>query len=119
MRGEEIQSRGYAKRFRKALTRAETILWSRLKEGRAHGYRFRRQHPIGPYIADFASLRARLVIELDGETHSTDEERAHDARRDAFLSKRGWRVMRFWNSDVYKNLDGVVDAIYSAVRSRL
>lgn len=118
MRGEEIASRGYAKRFRRALTGPETILWSRLKQGRSQGYRFRRQHPIGPYVADFASLRARLVIEIDGATHGSDEERAHDARRDSFLAKRGWRVMRFSNEDVYKNPDGVLEAIYAAVSSK-
>ena len=112
MRQEEIFSRGNAKRLRRELTKAEAIVWKRLKEGRAQGLRFRRQHPIGPFIADFASDQAKLVVEIDGDTHGTDDERAYDARREAFLQSRGWRVVRFWNVDVYSNLDGVIDAVY-------
>src|SRR5438105_3673826 len=107
MRAEEIWSRGNAKRMRRALTKAETMLWSKLKAGRAHGYRFRRQHPIGPFIADFVSVRAKLVIELDGVSHWVEGAYQYDLRRETFLRERGWRVLRFANEDVFANLSGV------------
>lgn len=114
MRGDEIRSRGRAKRLRRALTSAETILWAHLRRA-ALGVRFRRQHPIGPYIADFACVSARLVIEVDGATHATPAERAHDAKRDDLLAARGWRVLRVGNADIYENLDGVWRAIQAAL----
>jgi len=112
MRDDEAQSRSRAKTFRRSLTNAEAILWSQLRQGRHRGYAFRRQHPIGPYIADFACIRARLVIELDGATHASDAERAYDARRDAYMAELGWRVQRYANFDVYENLQGVLEGIY-------
>ena len=80
------------------------------------GHHFRRQHPIGPYVADFACVIAKLVVEVDGGTHSTDQEQAHDRRRDAYLRRQGWRVCRVWNDDVYRNTEGVLDAIYALLR---
>jgi very-short-patch-repair endonuclease len=115
MRENERRSRRFAKKLRRRLTDAETILWSKLQAGRPHGYRFRRQHPIGPFVADFASVRARLVIELDGATHGTDEEQKYDQQREAYLRKCGWRIMRFTNSDVYTSLDFVVENIHAAI----
>jgi very-short-patch-repair endonuclease len=97
--------------MRQAMTDAETILWSRLQRKQLHGYRFQRQYPIGAYFADFACREARLVVELDGATHSTNEEREYDARRDAFMQSQAWTVIRFWNIDVYKNLRGVLESI--------
>ena len=75
------------------------------------GIKFRRQVPIGPFIADFASIEHRLVIELDGGQHA---ESPSAARRDAFLTAEGWRVLRFWNSDVMQNRDGVLESILQA-----
>ena len=98
--------------MRKNLTDAEAILWSKLQRKQLHGYRFRRQHPIGSYIADFACSEAKLVVELDGATHSTAEERAHDAQREGFMQSQGWSLVRFWNADVYENLDGVLNSIF-------
>ena len=115
MRDAERRSRTLAKKLRKNLTNAETILWSQLQQGRSQGYRFRRQHPIGPFVADFASMRARLVIEIDGATHGSDEEQLYDQRREAYLRKRGWRVVRFRNGDVYEDAHAVVDAIYALI----
>src|SRR6202166_4199115 len=88
-----------ARALRRRLTNAETILWSKLRHG-VGGMRFRRQHPIGPYIADFACIRARLVVEVDGATHSSDEERLHDARREAFLRSQSWQIIRVTNVEV-------------------
>ena len=93
------------------MTDAEAILWSRLRRHEAGGYHFRKQHPLGPYIADFACLKAKLVIEVDGGTHGTAEAIAHDLRRDAFLEQRGWRVLRVHNDDIYKDLYRVLDVI--------
>ena len=118
MRENERQSRLFAKTLRRNLTDAETILWSKLQEGRPHGYRFRRQHPIGPFIADFADVRARLVVEVDGATHGTDDEQEYDRRREGYLRRRGWRVLRFTNSDVYESLGSVVEAIHAAIPAR-
>lgn len=97
------------------MTEAEVILWSRLRRKAVHGRSFRRQHPIGPYIADFACRSARLVIEVDGATHSTDHEIAYDKKRDEYMTARGWRVFRISNMDVYRNLDDVLDVIFRAV----
>lgn len=93
------------------MTDAEVILWSRLRRHEAGGFHFRKQHPIGPYVADFACLKAWLVVEVDSDTHSTDEEIAHDHRRDQFLREHGWRILRVRNEDVYRDLDVVMDAI--------
>ncbi|MGA7713356.1 MAG: endonuclease domain-containing protein [Rhizomicrobium sp.] len=115
MREPEVTSRQFAKRLRRQMTNAETILWSRLRLRSQHGRTFRRQHPIGPYIADFASVQAHLVIEVDGATHGSDAEITHDRRRDAYLRSKGWRVIRVSNDDVYKNLNGVLDMILCLV----
>jgi very-short-patch-repair endonuclease len=90
------------------MTDAEVILWSRLRRHTVCGKRFRRQHPIGPYVADFACVSAWLVIEVDGGTHSSHEEMGHDRIRDAYLRSRGWRVLRVTNDDVYKHLETVL-----------
>jgi len=115
MREEEHRSRIFAKSMRSRLTGAETVLWSKLRRAREIGYRFRRQHPIGHYIADFACIRARLVIEIDGATHGSDEERAYDRRRESFLKGCGWRVLSFQNHEVYEHLHEVLETIYREV----
>jgi len=84
------------------MSRAEALLWSCIRRRALNGARFRRQHPIGPYIADFACIGAKLVLEVDGATHWTDEQLAHDARRTKFLENNGWRVIRVTNADVYE-----------------
>jgi very-short-patch-repair endonuclease len=105
-----------ARAFRRKLTTAETILWSQLRGG-VGGMRFRRQHPIGPYIVDFACLRARLVIEVDGATHGSEDEQISDARREAYLRSQSWRIHRVTNDAVYDCLDRVVEVILE--RSRM
>ncbi len=108
VRDDEKESRKKAKVLRQEMPRAEVILWSWLRKS---GHKFRRQHPIGPYIADFACVKAKLIVEVDGATHWSAEQRAHDARRSAFLEERGWRIVRVTNPDVYTNLDGVARLI--------
>ena len=111
MRDPEAWTGDVAKRLRREMTDAEIILWSRLRRGAVPGRRFRRQHPIGPYVADFACVPAMLVVEVDGATHSSPAEIRHDRHRDAYMRARGWRVFRVPNEDIYRNLLDVLDAI--------
>ncbi|MGH7053579.1 MAG: endonuclease domain-containing protein [Stellaceae bacterium] len=104
-----------ARRLRRESTDAERRLWAALRDRRLAGYRVRRQHPIGGFIVDFACMRHRLVIEVDGGQHA---ENAADERRAAFLKARGWRVIRFWNNDVLINTPGVVETILKVLRDR-
>jgi very-short-patch-repair endonuclease len=115
MRSQNRRARKFAGTLRKTLTSAETILWTRLRLHRLREARFRRQHPVGPYIADFACVSAQLIVEVDGVTHSSDAERRYDEKRDRFLCSRGWRVMRVSNVDVYENLEAVLTAIDNAL----
>ncbi|MGZ5988765.1 MAG: endonuclease domain-containing protein [Rhizomicrobium sp.] len=115
MRDSENKSRRFAKELRRRMTDAEVILWSRLRRKTLLRHKFRRQHPIGNYIADFACVLGRLVIEVDGATHSSEAEMAHDAERDAFMRERGWRIVRVTNNDVYERLEDVLEAIFRAL----
>jgi very-short-patch-repair endonuclease len=110
LRLTEKESRISAKNFRRAMTQAEVIMWVHLRR-HPSGFRFRRQHPVGPFVADFACIPARLILEIDGATHGTDDELAYDRERDAYLRKRDWRVMRVRNEDVYFDISGVLDSI--------
>ena len=101
----------YARANRSAMNDTERRIWHHLRYP-ALGTRFRRQHPIGPYIADFASIAMRLVIELDGSQH---RDSAYDARRDDYMRSRGWTVLRFWSWDVMRNLEGVLNEIADLV----
>ena len=93
---------------------AEQKLWARIRRKQLGGFRFRRQHTVGPYIADFACLEAKLIIELDGDQHGQDEAPMRDARRDEFLREQGFEVLRFWNNAVYEEIDSVLDVILEA-----
>jgi very-short-patch-repair endonuclease len=107
---------GYrARTLRRAMTEPEVILWSRLKLMRAEGFHIRRQAPFRGYILDFVCFDRRLVIEVDGGVHGTDEQEARDQVRDAVLRREGFTVLRFWNSSVRQNLDGVMDSIRDAL----
>ena len=106
------QRRARAKSLRHDMTDAERRLWYWLRAHRFYGTSFRRQTPIGPFIVDFVSHAPRLVIELDGGQHS---ENRRDVGRDAWLAANGYRVLRFWNSDVLKNRDGVLEIIADAI----
>jgi very-short-patch-repair endonuclease len=99
----------HAKAMRRAASEPETRLWLALRAGRLNGIKFRRQKVIGPYIADFAARDPMLVVEVDGDTHGGREE--YDARRSRFFEEQGYRVIRFSNSDVMTNLNGVLAAI--------
>ena len=104
----------FARQMRAEPTKAERVLWRRLREDIAlAGSHFRRQALIGPFIVDFVSRKERLVIELDGGQH--DEQRAADPRRTRQIEAGGYRVLRFWNNDVLGNIDGVLAEIQSAL----
>jgi very-short-patch-repair endonuclease len=107
--------RANARALRAASTNAERLVWGLIRAHRLNGVGFRRQTPIGPYIVDFVSHAAKLVIELDGGQHYEATHEARDARRDRFLYSKGFRVLRFSNNDVMTNLEGVWDVIAAAV----
>ena len=110
---------GNARALRRQLTPAETLLWAQLRGRRFQSCKFVRQAPIGPYVADFLCRSARLIVEVDGATHATDAEVAHDARRAVFLSAEGYRVLRVNNDEVYSRLDDVLETILAALENRL
>jgi very-short-patch-repair endonuclease len=101
-----------AQRLRRELTDAERKLWWALRNRQVEGAKFRRQQPIGPFIADFVCQDSRLIIEADRGEHA---ECPADERRTAFLESEGYRVLRFWNNDILNNLDGVIRAIADAL----
>ena len=105
-----------ARSLRQRATSRERKLWRQLRLLRAAGLHFRRQVPIGCFIADFACLKQRIVIELDGGQHSADVMVASDQARDEELDHRGFRGLRFWNAEIDENLDGVVETILAAVQ---
>ncbi len=102
-----------AQKLRSAATPAERKLWQQLRLKNVAGSRFRRQHPIGPYVVDFICLERKLIVELDGGQHAEPETEAYDAARTTWLAGRGYRVIRFWNSDVMSNSRGVLEAIFA------
>jgi very-short-patch-repair endonuclease len=96
----------HAAQLRRHSTDAKRLLWSRLR-GRRLGWKFRVQHTIGPFLADFACLERKLIVEADGGQHDPASDRA----RTANLRRRGFRIVRFWNHDILQNIDGVVETI--------
>ena len=113
------KQRGRAKSLRRTMTRAETLLWRHLKAHRIDGLGIRRQVPIRNYVADFVCHTARIIIELDGETHDFDSRQKLDRGRDVWFASQGFAVLRFTNDDVMKNLEGVVTVIRETAQSRL
>lgn len=105
-----------ARKFRKDMTPTEKILWQHLRGRRFVGYKFRRQHPLEPFIVDFYCESCKLIIELDGETHLTTED--YDSERKSALERKGYLVLRFWNNAVYDDLEAVLERIYQACRER-
>jgi len=105
MRGKVYRAR----ELRKRLTNAEKELWKHIRLRQIAGHKFRRQQPIGTYIADFACLEKKLVVEVDGGQHS--EQSSYDEERTAWLESQGYRVLRFWNNEVLKEIEIVLDVI--------
>jgi very-short-patch-repair endonuclease len=101
-----------ARSLRRNATSAERRLWQGLRREQVTGFRFRRQVILGGFVADFACFEVRMVIEVDGATHGTDEEIARDAARSTALAAQGYDVLRFTNDDVFHNLNGVLETIH-------
>ena len=113
MTSKPALTRDAARRLRLDLTDAETRLWSRLRNRRLEGFKFRRQHSIGPFVADFFCLEAKLVIELDGSQHADQSKR--DERRTDFIRAAGYEVLRIWNYEVMVEIDAVLQRIADAL----
>ena len=103
-----------ARELRRTLTPAERKLWRALRCKQLCGLKFRRQHPLTPYILDFYCHEKRLVVELDGGQHNEVAQTAYDRERTAWLRAQGLRVLRFWNREIDTNLEGVLEAIARA-----
>src|SRR5262245_24894262 len=104
-----------ARYLRRNRTSAERRLWRELRQVKQIGCKFRQQVPIDHFIVDFACLSRRLIVEVDGGTHSTDEEIGRDARRERYLKEQGFRILRVWNADVRENISGVMDTIIAVL----
>lgn len=109
------KTRTRAIELRKELTPAERKLWAVIRNDQL-GVNFRRQHAIGKYIPDFACIEKKLIIELDGSQHLEQEE--YDKERTKYLESQGYKVIRFWNNDVMKNIEGVILAIMNAMETQ-
>jgi very-short-patch-repair endonuclease len=104
-----------ARELRNNPTDAERVLWGQLRFWQLDGYKFRRQQPLGRYIVDFACLEKRIVIEVDGGQHAQEVE--VDADRDRWLQGEGFVVLRFWNDDVLRNIEGVKEVVYKTLQN--
>lgn len=107
-----------ARRLRKEMTVAETMLWRSLRD-RGIGAKFRRQVPVGPYVADFVCVAARLVVELDGRPHDHPDQQAHERCRDAWLNEHGWRILRIPNDNVIGGGDIALGRIRAALAPQI
>ena len=108
----------FARQMRREPTPAEETLWRQLKNRQLTGLKFRRQHPLGLYIADFYCSSAALVIELDGDSHTTPEGETHDRLRHEYLRSLNLSVIRFWNTEVHDNIEGVLELLIQACLER-
>ena len=106
-----------ARRLRKNSTDAERALWARLRNRQLAGLKFRRQHPLGRYVVDFLCLDHRLIVEIDGGQHAQGRQKNADKIRDERLTRQGYRVLRFWNTEVLGELEGVLETIALAAKS--
>jgi very-short-patch-repair endonuclease len=109
-----ISLRDFARTLRKEPSRAERALWNLLRDQKT-GVKFRRQHPLPPYVADFACVEAMLIVEVDGPSHRVEEQIALDVRRTAFLEAEGWRMLRVLDSDVLSDPSSALKRITEAL----
>jgi very-short-patch-repair endonuclease len=116
-RAKKVRQRRNAKQLRSDQTDAERKFWRNVRGRGFAGFKFRRQYPIEPYIADFVCLEIRLIVELDGGQHAEEHARVYDDKRTAYLESKGFRVRRFWNVDVLTNMDGVLEALFREFQS--
>ena len=114
MRGQVCEEREpYARNLRRSQTNAERKLWSLLRDRRLAGFKFRRQHPVGPFIVDFCCTEVKVIVELDGGHHALTHD--SDMARSGYLAGQGYRVLRFWNNEVLGNTSGVLERIVEAL----
>jgi len=111
------KNKSLSRNLRRAMTEPEVILWSRLRKKQLKNTIFYRQKPIGSYIADFCSTKEKLVIELDGGGHYKDKAQIKDKERDLYFTSKGFTVLRFANTDIYKNLEAVLKVIWGSIKS--
>ena len=102
-----------ARALRRNMTDAERLLWRSLRDRQMGGWKFRRQHPIRPFIVDFVCVDRKLIIEVDGGQHANKVQ--EDASRSAYLRNKGYRLLRFWNNQVLKETEAVLDMILAAL----
>ena len=116
MRTKQHEATARAEELRADLTPVERSLWHRVRARRLCGHKFVRQGPVGPYYADFLCREVKLVVELDGGQHA---ESTHDERRDTYFVEHRYRVLRFWNEDVTRDIASVCETIVAAIDGRL
>ncbi|MEO6607449.1 MAG: endonuclease domain-containing protein [Aestuariivirga sp.] len=112
----DLRKLNQARTLRKDSTPAEVKLWEQLRNRQLEGFKFLRQATIGPYIVDFLCREKKLVVELDGWTHSTPEELTYDARRTAYLQNQGYRVLRFDNIEALEGMDPLLVLVLEALQ---
>ena len=112
MRSGEPEKTEFRRGLRTRQTDAERRLWHRLRDRRLAGFKFTRQESVGPYVVDFICREARLIVEADGSQHA---DSPHDRMRDAWLTERGYRILRFWNAEIMANTACVLDTILAAL----
>jgi very-short-patch-repair endonuclease len=115
MSSADENPRDRGRRLRAESTEQERKLWAHLRAKRCGGFKFRRQHRIGPYFADFCCVAQHRIIELDGSQHAEPQEERKDGLRTAYLNQQGYRVLRFWNEEINNELEGVLQAVYTAL----
>ncbi len=109
---------GRRKLLRKNMTKSEIALWSKLKNKQLQSLKFRRQHSVGPYIMDFYCPKLRLAIEIDGGQHNTKAGLSYDQKRSNYLNSLNIKVIRYWNNDVYINIEGVIADIINKIENK-
>ena len=107
-----------ARKLRRDMSAEERVLWMLLRDRRFADFKFRRQVPLGDYVADFVCFERKLVLELDGSQHAEPEQAAFDAKRTAYLEAAGFRVARLWCSDLFKDREGAMQLIWNALHRR-
>lgn len=118
MMEDNPQLRSFARKMRREPTPAEQAMWTLLRHRRLSGFKFRRQHPFGPYILDYYCPRSRIAVELDGDSHASEEGMRSDEERERLLTENGIAILRFWNDEVHADSEAVLGRIVEVCTSR-